>query len=218
MAKIKVGVFDSGVGGLSVGRAIQKSVPEVEVIYRDDSEHVPYGIKPIDEIYGYTKPILQEMEREGCLLVIIACNTVTTNLIEVLRQDVSIPLIGMEPMIKLAANRTKTGVVAVCATRRTLMSPRYQQLKEGYAQAIRVLEPDCSDWILMIEGSSIDHQKISHLIEEVCNEGADQIVLGCTHFHWVEEQVKEAARGRAAVIHSEADVIKHLKRALARLS
>jgi glutamate racemase len=126
-------------------------------------------------------------------------------------------MIGMEPAIKPAAERTKTGVIAVYATPRTLSSQRYHQLKQEYAQNITVLEPDCSDWAMMIESDSLDRDKIAETTENVIKEGADQIVLGCTHYHWIEEIIKNISSGRAEIIQPEKPVIAQLKRVLLQL-
>lgn len=217
MPKYKIGVFDSGVGGLSVAHAIQRELPHLEVLFKNDSAHVPYGTRSIDEIYGFTKPILNSLSEEGCDVIVIACNTVTTNMITKLRQELPVPLIGMEPMIKPAASATKTGVIAVCATPRTLSSERYQWLKSEYANNVKVLEPDCSDWSLMIESDNADRHKIAKIVDEVCDKGADQIVLGCTHYHWIEQIIKDCTRSRAEVIQPEGPVINQLKRVLAEL-
>jgi glutamate racemase len=120
----KIGVFDSGVGGLSVVEAIKRELPSHEVVFKNDAEHVPYGSRNIDEIYNLCKPIISSLVDEGCAVIVIACNTVTTNLIARLRQDFKVPLVGMEPMVKPAAEKTKSGVIAVCATPRTLASER----------------------------------------------------------------------------------------------
>jgi len=215
---VKIGVFDSGVGGLSVVRAIQEEMPEHEVIYRDDSAHVPYGIRTTEEIYGFTIPILKKLVAEGCQVIVIACNTVTTNLIEHLRRELPVPLVGMEPMVKPAAAASRTKVIAVCATPRTLASERYKFLKEQFAQGVMVLEPDCSDWSYMIENNRVDREKIAKIVDEVCGQKADQIVLGCTHYHWIEQLIKENANQRAAVLQPEGPVISQLKRVLSQLS
>jgi glutamate racemase len=123
----------------------------------------------------------------------------------------------MEPAVKPAAEATKTGIIAVCATPRTLSSARYHWLKEQYAKDVAVLEPDCSDWALMIENQQIDREKIAKTIESVLQQRADQIVLGCTHYHWIEEEIKELAEGRAEVIQPEKPVIKQLKKILSSL-
>jgi glutamate racemase len=216
--KVKIGVFDSGVGGLSVAKAIRHALPEYEVIYRDDSEHVPYGTRGIEEIYNFTKPILKGMVEEGCNVIVIACNTVTTNLIGRLRREIDVPLIGMEPMVKPAAGATKTGVIAICATPRTLASNRYKYLKEEYAKGIKVLEPDCSDWAFMIEVDIPDREKIAKIVKDICDKGADQIVLGCTHYHWIEDEIKKLAKGKASVLQPEGPVIEELKRVLEQLA
>jgi glutamate racemase len=216
--KVKIGVFDSGVGGLSVAKAIRHALPEYEVIYRDDSEHVPYGTRGIEEIYNFTKPILKGMVEEGCNVIVIACNTVTTNLIGRLRREIDVPLIGMEPMVKPAAGATKTGVIAICATPRTLASNRYKYLKEEYAKGIKVLEPDCSDWAFMIEVDIPDREKIAKIVKDICDKGADKIVLGCTHYHWIEDEIKKLAKGKASVLQPEEPVIEELKRVLEQLS
>jgi glutamate racemase len=216
MPRIKVGVFDSGVGGLSVVKAIKEALPDLEVVYKDDKQHVPYGTRRIDEIHEFIKPIFQEFIEENCEAVVVACNTVTTNLIAVLREEFSVPMVGMEPMVKPAALATKTGVIAVCATPRTLSSQRYQWLKNEYAKGVKVLEPDCSQWALMIENKLIDRDKVAVTIRGVIAVGADQIVLGCTHYHWIEEIIRDIAAGKAEVIQPEAPVIKQLKRVLER--
>lgn len=217
MKNHKIGVFDSGVGGLSVVQAIQKALPESEIIYKDDKQHVPYGNRDVEEIHGFVLPILKSLVDEGCEVIVVACNTVTTNLIEPLRKEIDIPLVGMEPMVKPAAAATKTRVIAVCATPKTLSSRRYHWLKEEYAQGVKVLEPDCSDWSYMIESNQLDREKVANIVNSVCGQGADQIVLGCTHYHWIEEIIKELAAGRAAVIQPELPVVEQLKRVLVQL-
>lgn len=215
---LNIGVFDSGVGGLSVARAIEKEIPGIEIIFRDDAKHVPYGSRNVEEIYKFTKPILQSLIDDGCKVIVIACNTVTTNLISRLRKEIKIPLVGMEPMIKPAVLATKTGVIAVCATPLTLSSDRYQWLKQQYAKGVKVLEPDCSNWTYMIENNRVDREKVAKIIDDSCGAGADQIVLGCTHYHWIEELLKELTAGRAEIIQPEVPVIAQLKRVLKRLS
>lgn len=212
--KIKIGVFDSGVGGLSVVNAIKKELPDLEIIYKEDRGHVPYGTRSIEEIYSFVKPILQSFVDEGCKVIIVACNTVTTNLISRLRGEFPVPMVGMEPMVKPAAAASKTGVIAVCATPRTLESEQYHWLKEQFAKKVRVLEPDCSDWAYMVETNRVNREKIAKIVEESVGQGADQIVLGCTHYHWIENLIKQLAAGRAEVIQPEKPVIERLKRVL----
>lgn len=214
----KIGVFDSGIGGLSVVLAIQKEIPDLEVVFKNDSEHVPYGTRPIEQIHEFVLPILQQMVSEGCEVIVIACNTVTTNMIARLRKEISVPLVGMEPMVKPASENTKSKVIAVCATPRTLESDRYKQLKDQYAQGIKVIEPDCSDWTKLIETNSMERKKVAKMVEDVCSQGADEIVLGCTHYHWIEDLIKEISAGRAEVLQPEVAAIAQLKKVLGQLA
>lgn len=218
MRSIKVGVFDSGVGGLSVVAAIKRAMPQLEIVFKNDSEHVPYGTRPVDEIYDLIKPIMQQFIDEGCQVIVVACNTVTTNLIGRLRADFDIPFIGMEPAIKPGATASQTKTIAVCATPRTLSSPRYLWLRQTNAGGVSVLEPDCSDWATMIEDRQVDRQKVTGTVNQVCQAGADVIVLGCTHYHWIEDLIKQAAAGRAKVIQPEEPVIRQLNSVLEQLA
>lgn len=215
---VKIGVFDSGVGALPVINAIKAGMPKAEITYKDDAKHLPYGNREIKEIHSFVKPIFQEFIDEGCTVIVVACNTVTTNLIEKLRQEFPVPMVGMEPALKPAAEASKSKIIAVCATPRTLSSQRYHWLKEHYAKGVRVLEPNCRDWALMIENNTVDRDKIAKTVEDVCAKGADQIVLGCTHYHWIEDLMKESAAGRAAVIQPEGPVVRQLKKVLKQLA
>jgi glutamate racemase len=217
MPKTKVGVFDSGVGGQSVVNAIHQAIPDLEIVYKDDNAHVPYGNRSVQNIHQLIRPIFQEFVDEGCQVIVVACNTVTTNLIDSLRQEFPVPMVGMEPAIKPAAERSKSRVIVVCATPRTLTSQRYSWLKTEYASDVKVLEPDCSDWALMIENNRVERDKVANSIEEVITLNADQIVLGCTHYHWIEELIKQIASGRAEVIQPEQPVIRQLKTVLAQI-
>lgn len=214
---MKIGVFDSGVGGLSVANAIRAALPEHEVLLREDREHVPYGTRTPEEILGFVIPIIQNLVDQGCAVIIIACNTVSTTLITDLREHFTIPLIAMEPMVKPAAELSKSKVIAVCATPTTLTSNRYAWLKASYAPDMSVLEPDCSDWSYMIEHNQVDEEKIKARIAEVLQEGADVIVLGCTHYHWIEDEINKLAAGKAIVLQPEQAVIKQLRTVLGQL-
>lgn len=211
---MKIGIFDSGIGGLSVARAIEQSLVDVEVVFRNDSKNVPYGTKTKEELQKLVLPILKKMTSDGCDIIVIACNTVTTILIDRLRSEISVPLIGMEPMIKPACERTKSKKIAVFATPSTLSSDRYIWLKKTYAKNIEAIEPDCSDWALMIEKKNVDQKKISKVTDEVCYQGVDVIVLGCTHYHWIESLIKSTSKGRAKVLQPEEPVIKQLQRVM----
>lgn len=215
---MKIGVFDSGVGGLSVANAIEAATPEHEVLFRHDTpEHFPYATKSPDEIFGYVEPILRSLVDDGCAVIVVACNTVSTTLIGKLRDVISIPLIAVEPMVKPAAEQTKSGIITVCATPTTLASARYDQLKHDYAQQCKVLEPDCSDWSTLIERDEITEEHIRRCIEPGLQQGSDIIVLGCTHYHWIEDEIRDIVGDKATVIQPEEAIIAQLKRVLAPL-
>lgn len=209
---MKIGVFDSGIGGLSVAKAIEKALPDYEVIFMNDQQNVPYGSKTLAEIQEFSWPIFQSLVDRGCDVIVVACNTVSTLLAAELRAAFSVPFIALDPMVKPAVALTKTGTIAVCATPRTLSSSRYAWLKDEYAKNIKVIEPDCSDWSYMIEHSQVDDSIISDRINHALDEEADVIVLGCTHYHWIEEEIKQIAAGRAVVLQPEQAIIKRLKK------
>jgi len=213
---MKIGVFDSGVGGAHVAAAIKKALPEHEIILREDKEHVPYGTRQSVEILQLILPIFEELD-EVCDVIVIACNTVSTTLIFELRKHFSVPMIPVEPLVKLASELTESGVIAVCATPATLASVRYNELKLLYAENIAVLEPDCSDWALMIEHNKVEGARIAGMVAEVLHKDADIIVLGCTHYHWIEEYINRLSSGRAKVLQPELTAITELKRVLAQL-
>lgn len=212
-----IGVFDSGVGGLSVVNAIKKALPGYEVDYREDRQNIPYGDKTPEQLHELVLPIMQDMAIT-CQVIVVACNTVTTTIIGKLRQELPIPLIGIEPMVKPAVKLSKSGVIAVCATPTTLTSKHYAQLKKLYADGTKILEPDCSDWMQMIENNQVDRGYIYERIDAVCKAGADVIVLACTHYHWIEDEIKKIVKDKAIVLQPEQPVIEQLKRVLKQLS
>lgn len=212
---MKIGVFDSGVGGESVAKAIKQELPDAEVLLVTDKAHLPYGNKAPQELLELVSPVIESLSNH-CDAIVIACNTVSTTIINDLREQTKTPLVAMEPMVKPAAEKTKSKIIAVCATPTTLKSKRYRWLKDTYAKGIKVLEPNCSDWSYMIEHKKVDEEKIRQRIEKVCKDGADKIVLGCTHYHWIEELIDKIAEGRAEVLQPEQPVIKQLKRVLAQ--
>lgn len=194
-------------------KAIQKALPGYEVDYREDRQNIPYGDKTPEQLHKLVLPIMQDMAKT-CQVIVVACNTVTTTIIGKLRKELPVPLIGIEPMIKPAAKISKSGVIAICATPTTLASKRYAQLKKLYKNGTKILEPDCSDWTQMIENNQVDRRKIHERIDAVCKAGADVIVLACTHYHWIEDEIKKISEGKAKILQPERPVIKQLKRVI----
>lgn len=198
--------------------AIKKELPELEITYITDRDNLPYGNKTPEQLLGFVVPKLKHLEKDGCKVIVMACNTVTTTIITEVRKQINVPIVAVEPMVKPACELTKTKVIAVCATPTTLSSRRYQELLELNAKHITVLEPDCSDWVDLIESNASDRSTIEERIKEVCEKEADVIVLGCTHYHWIEDEVKEIAnKYDAKVIQPEKALVAQLKRVLEQL-
>lgn len=198
----KIGVFDSGIGGKTVANSLELSFPDTEIIYAADSEHVPYGNRSAPEIIELTDTAIQPLLDQHCSIIVLACNTATAVAIETLRDKYpSTTFIGLEPMIKPASNRTRSGIIAVCATPSTLTSARYKRLKVLYAQNITVVEPDCSNWAALIERNKINMQIISRVTDQVNASHADVVVLACTHYHWIQSKIEELLHNGITVIN-----------------
>lgn len=217
MKKFRVGVFDSGVGGKSVANAVESAFGNIEVICVEDSTNLPYGTKTVETLEKLVVPILQDLA-ERVDVIIIACNTISTVLGEKLRQQLDVPIILVVPMVKTASSLSKKKVIAVCATPTTLGSQRYQQLKEQYAPDIEVVEPDCSDWSSLIEANEMSKQEIGKMVDQVREKNADVIVLGCTHYHWIEDLIVAVAGPKITVLQPEPAIILQLRTVLEQLA
>lgn len=207
---MKIGVFDSGVGGLSVARAIEQAFPEAEVVYTNDAEHVPYGTKTADHVYELAYPKIAYLYAIDCDLIVLACNTLTMTNKPRLEAAFPVPFIGLDPMIKPAAKQTVSGQVIVCATPSTLASSRYQELKQAHATHLTVIEPNCADWASLIEKNELTEAQIRTAISPGLADGADVVVLACTHYHWIEDVIKEIAGDGVTVLQPETAVIRRI--------
>lgn len=215
---MKLGIFDSGIGGEAVAATLQATFPQAEIITVNDKKNVPYGNKSPHEVIHLTEAAIQPLLAAACDVIILACNTASATAIETLRARYPTQkFIGLEPMIKTAAALTKSQIIAVCATPVTLASSRYHGLVSKYGAHLTILEPDCSDWAYMIENNQINHQAIESTVNDACNKGADVIVLGCTHYHWIKDLIIEIANGRAKVIEPS-EAIGRRVRSLLQLS
>jgi glutamate racemase len=212
----KIGVFDSGIGGLSVANAIEKAFPKDTVLFVNDTKNVPYGSKTYDQLKHLVIPILAKLEQDGCDVIVVACNTISCTVLKEIKPLFHIPLIGVVPMIKPAAALTQSKKIAVCATPATLGSTRYAELVAEYGQEIEIYEPDCSQWALMIEHDEVDRAEVARSINDVCEQGVDVIVLGCTHYHWIENIIEQESAGRAHVLQPEPAIIAEVRRVLGR--
>ena len=212
---MKIGVFDSGIGGLSVAKAIEQGIPDANVLFvHDTPNHFPYATKTADEIYSFIVPVFESLVRADCDVIVVACNTVSTMFITQLREAFDVPMVAIEPMVKPAAALTKTGKVIVCATPHTLASERYAWLKKAYGKACIFVEPDCTHWSYLIEHNRMHEAQLQEEIEPALAQGADVIVLACTHYHWIEDHLKAIAKGRAEVIQPETAIVAQVKRVL----
>lgn len=217
MKKFRVGVFDSGIGGLSVANAIERAIDNIEVICVEDKKNLPYGTKSVKTLKSLVVPILKDLQKKVDVIV-IACNTVSTVLGEELKQIISVPIITVVPMIKPATQVTETKVIAICATPTTLNSSRYSQLKKQFAEGIQIIEPDCSTWSSLIEANEFGKHEIRKVVKAVQENNADVIVLGCTHYHWIEDEFSSAVGKKVAVLQPEPAIILQLRRLLEQLA
>ena len=209
---MKIGVFDSGIGGKAVTEVIKKSFPKAKVLYVCDSTHVPYGARLPTEIIELTNQAIQPLLEAHCDIIVVACNTATAAAIDFLR--LKYPdgkFIGLEPMVKPATEQTKSGRVVVCATAYTVSSERYRRLKQTYATDVRIYEPDCSRWAELIEENALSTGEIERALSKPLEAGADVIVLACTHYHWIKAKIQKLAGERAIVIDPSEAVVARIR-------
>ncbi len=212
---MKLGVFDSGIGGEAIAASLRIAFPTATITTVNDSKNVPYGDKPLESVITLTDAAIQPLLATHYDIIVLACNTATAAAIEVLRARYpNQTFIGLEPMLKTAAELTKSKVVAMCATPATLSSLRYQTLVSKFGKDITILEPDCSKWASMIEHSKVEHEKIASTINQVCEDRADVIILGCTHYHWIKALITEVAQGRAQIIDPSEAIVRRVKQLL----
>lgn len=193
-----IGIFDSGVGGLSVYREIRKILPQERYIYYSDNAHCPYGEKSKEYIIDRAREITDFMISEGADVIVVACNTATAAAIRTLREEYQIPFIGMEPAIKPAAAITKTGVIGVLATAGTLKADKYKDTRGRYADDVKVVEHIGQGFVELVEkGITIGpaaEDVVMESLEPMLDEGADTIVLGCTHYPFLSETISKVAK------------------------
>jgi glutamate racemase len=198
---MKIGVFDSGIGGQAVALRLGKLLPDADIINIDDHEHVPYGSRPVEEIIRLADTAIQPLIDIHCDAIVIACNTVTTVAISHLRAKYpNMNFVGIEPMVKPAAMQTKSGVIAVLATPATLKSASYAALKKTWTEGIEVIEPDTASWAALIEAGKADLVPIENTVLKLIEQNVDIIVLACTHYHWLKERAVTAVGSRAIIL------------------
>lgn len=213
-----IGVFDSGVGGLSVLRAIRQLLPHEQLLYVADSAHAPYGERHPEYIERRSMIIAQFLRLQPVKAIVVACNTASVMAIESLRKDLDIPIVGIEPAIKPAAKLTSSGVVGVMATSRTVQSDNVKRLCELYARDTKIILQPCPGLVEQIERADLDGPKTIALLDEylepMLDAGADTIVLGCTHYPFVERVIQQRVGGSVSIIEPGAAVARQLRRRL----
>lgn len=186
---------------------LKELLPNAKIISVDDHEHVPYGNQAPKDIIELTKTAIAPLLKDSCDVIIIACNTATTVAISALRKAYpAVNFIGIEPMIKPAAETTKSGIIGVLATPRTLQSNRYKQLKQTWTKGIKILEPDCKNWAKLIESGESNKIDVESVIQALVKQNADVIVLGCTHYHMIKQRIQDVA-GQAVTVFEPTDAI-----------
>ena len=213
-----IGVFDSGVGGISVLKHIHSLLPHENLIYVADSKHAPYGNKTAEQITARCVEIADFLIAKNVKVLVVACNTATAASIDILRAKYNCPIIGMEPAVKAAALASQNGIIGVLATVGTLESAQFAALLENYGRNVKVVTQACVGLVECIERGEIDTLETKALISRYCKpllyEGADTIVLGCTHYPFVKEVIQDVVGKEITLIDTGAAVAKQLKRQL----
>lgn len=210
-----IGVIDSGIGGLTIAREIQRMNPSEQILYFADTANAPYGTKPQEEIYDAVFRIMEWMVEQDTKLVVLACNSATIAVLNPLRDAYpSVQIVGVVPMVKPAAELSQSRKIAVFATEATLQSEYYATLKAEFATEVDVLDFPASGWVSMIEGNQLELRLIRQDVEEALREGADMLVLGCTHFPLIRNEIAEIAAGRGVVMDSGQAVARQVGRIL----
>ena len=213
-----IGVFDSGVGGISVLKHIHTLLPNEDLMYVADSKFAPYGNKTPEFIQERAVWIADFLIAKGAKALVVACNTATAAAVDLLRQKYHLPIIGMEPAVKPAAAASKTGVIGVLATSGTLKSAQFAALLEHYGQQVEVVTQACHGLVECVERGELDSTATQDLlasyVQPLIAAGADTIVLGCTHYPFVRPLIENLVGDDVVLIDTGAAVAKELKRRL----
>lgn len=211
-----IGIFDSGVGGLSVLRHIRAELPHEALLYVADSAHAPYGGKTPQLIQARSLALAEFLLEQGAKALVVACNTATAAAIGMLRERFDLPVIGMEPAVKPAVAATRSGVVGVLATTGTLKSAQFAALLENYGRNVRVVTQGCPGLVECVERGELEAPRTRALlagyIQPLLDAGADTLVLGCTHYPFLRPLIEELTEGGVALIDTGAAVARQVRR------
>jgi len=214
-----IGVFDSGVGGLSVLRAIRARLPSEDLIYVADQAHVPYGPRPRDEVARFSEEITRYLLGRGAKLIVVACNTASAAALHGRRAIFpDVPFVGMEPAVKPAAERTQSGVVGVLATPATFQGELYASTVERFAQGVTVLQDTCSGLVEQIEKGALEAPETRRILEDALKpmlaQGMDRVVMGYTHYPFVIPVIQEIVGDRVEVVDPSPAIARQVERLL----
>ena len=210
-----IGVFDSGVGGLSVLHHIRRLLPNDRLIYLADSGHVPYGDKSAAYILQRSHLLTRFLLEQGAEAIVIACNTATAAAAAALRSSFNLPIVAMEPAVKPAVAVTKNGVVGVLATVGTLESARFAALLEKYAGEVKILTQGCPGWVEQVELGELSSVRTREMIKRytapLLEQGADTLILGCTHYPFLAPLIIEVAGNDISLVDTGEAVARQLR-------
>lgn len=219
MTKRPVGFFDSGVGGKCILNAFKRLCPDEETVYIADSRHCPYGNKSPEEIVRLSEACVKRLLKKRCKLIVVACNTATAAAIDYLRAKYpKTPFVGIEPAVKPAALKSKSGVVAVLATEGTFNGRLYRETSKKFAKNVTILASVADEFVTMVERGETKGAKalaaVKRRLEPLLAAGADHIVLGCTHFPHLKELMEKVVKDRAIIVDPSEAVARQAKRLL----
>lgn len=209
-----IGVFDSGCGGLSVYREIRKALPRQDCVFYADNAYCPYGEKSVDFIQERCRHICNTLIGEGAQVIVVACNTATSAAISMMRSEFPVRFIGMEPAVKPAALSSRSGVIGILATACTLKGDKYHIIKEKYEDNVRILESVGIGWVELVERGVVSgpeaEETVRKSLEPLLESGADNIVLGCTHYPFLLDIIRKVAGPAVTIIDPAPAVARHL--------
>ena len=213
-----IGVFDSGVGGLSVLREIRQALPDEDLAYVADSGAAPYGDRPAAFIAARAESIAGFLIGEGAKAIVVACNTATAVAVRALRSTFTVPIVAIEPAVKPASEASTSGVIGILATSQTLASASFSRLAERYGTNTRILLQPCPGLVEQIERGELDGSTTRTLVERyvqpLVEQGADTIVLGCTHYPFVRPLIASVAGPGVSLLDPAVAVARQLQRRL----
>jgi glutamate racemase len=213
-----IGVFDSGVGGLSVLRAIRAALPEEDLVYVSDSGHAPYGDQTEEHITQRTLTVGNWLAEQGVKAITIACNTATVVAARTLREQTHLPVVAIEPAIKPAVALTRSGVVGVLATRQTVQSDSVARLCQEHGAGKHILLQACPGWVELVEQADVHSAQtealVRQFVEPLRAQGADTLVLGCTHYPFLSDVIARVAGEGVQLIDPAQAVARELVRRL----